>query len=136
MSMTIQAAARSLGVSAHTLRFYEQAGLLETIERDENGYRRYQAADLEWLRFLLCLRGTGMSVSEMAKYAALAQSGDQTRDERREILESHAARVEQEMRELGEHLDMIRYKISHYDRIAQFRPGVTREDADRLVAAR
>lgn len=124
MNMTIQVAASALGVSVHTLRFYEQAGLLDGVERDSHGYRRYREGDLEWLRFLLCLRGTGMSVADMARYAALAQTGDCTREERRQLLQEQATKVERDVARLEEQLAVIRRKIDHYDRISQFRPAV------------
>jgi hypothetical protein len=44
MAMTISAAARLSGVSAHTLRYYERAGLLDAVGRDDSsGHRRTEA---------------------------------------------------------------------------------------------
>jgi len=45
---TIKEAAEQTGVSAHTLRYYERIGLLEPIQREASGRRRYRDGDLEF----------------------------------------------------------------------------------------
>jgi MerR family transcriptional regulator/heat shock protein HspR len=50
---TIGVAARKLGVSSETLRYYEKEGLLIPY-RTETGRRLYSQRDLEWIR---CFRG-------------------------------------------------------------------------------
>jgi DNA-binding transcriptional MerR regulator len=45
--LTITGAAQASGVSTHTLRYYERAGLLETIDRNGSGHRRCRDDDLE-----------------------------------------------------------------------------------------
>ena len=45
--LTIAEAARRTGVSAHTLRYYERAGLVvTTVDRTSGGRRRYRQLDL------------------------------------------------------------------------------------------
>jgi DNA-binding transcriptional MerR regulator len=58
--LSISEAAEASGLSAHTLRYYERAGLLEPVSRDESGHRRYREADLQQITFLTKLRATGM----------------------------------------------------------------------------
>ena len=52
--LTIQQMARVTGLSAHTLRYYERAGLMiQSVGRDEaNGYRYYTQQDVIWIEFL------------------------------------------------------------------------------------
>jgi DNA-binding transcriptional MerR regulator len=45
--LAITGAAQASGVSTHTLRCYERAGLLETIDRNGSGHRRCRDDDLE-----------------------------------------------------------------------------------------
>ena len=66
------------GLSAHTLRWYEQVGLLDPVERDAAGRRRYVATDLDRLRFLIKLRSTGMPVRDMIRYIELVRRGPGT----------------------------------------------------------
>lgn len=51
-TLTIADAAKASGLSAHALRYYERAGLLEPVDRNGSGHRRYGDRDLERIRFL------------------------------------------------------------------------------------
>lgn len=75
LALPIAAVAQRTGLSAHTLRYYEKAGLVESVGRNAGGQRRYAAADLEWLMFLLRLRTTGMSIADMQRFAELRRAG-------------------------------------------------------------
>jgi DNA-binding transcriptional MerR regulator len=46
-ALSIAEAAEASGLSAHTLRYYERAGLLELASRNGSGHRRYREAELE-----------------------------------------------------------------------------------------
>ena len=84
---TIQQVTERTGLSSHTLRYYEKAGLIHGIERDTNNYRIYSEIDLEWLRFLIRLRDTGMPIRSMQYFVELRYRGDETITERRQILD-------------------------------------------------
>ncbi|WP_219825928.1 MerR family DNA-binding transcriptional regulator [Nonomuraea typhae] len=49
--LTIAQVAGLLGITAHTLRYYERAGLV-TVARDPGGHRAYDAAAVRRLAFL------------------------------------------------------------------------------------
>ncbi|GAA3507745.1 hypothetical protein FHR32_007255 [Streptosporangium album] len=54
--VSIAEAARRTGVSVHTLRYYERAGLVVTpVGRTVGGRRRYRQLDLDWIT--VCTRG-------------------------------------------------------------------------------
>lgn len=112
---TIQEAARATGVSIHTLRYYEEIGLIHPIERLENSHRRYTEADLGWIEFLLRLRATGMPIHTMQQYARLQRLGDDTLAERVAMLRAHKQETEERMRQLNEYLGVINYKIEFYE---------------------
>jgi DNA-binding transcriptional MerR regulator len=40
-TLTISDAAAKSGISAHTLRYWERAGLLQPVTRNGSGHRRY-----------------------------------------------------------------------------------------------
>ena len=54
MTYTTAKAAEKIGISAHTLRFYDKEGLLPNVGRDEHGNRRFTDNDLQWLSLLQC----------------------------------------------------------------------------------
>ncbi len=115
--LTIQEVADKTGLSTHTLRYYEKIGLIQCVDRADNGHRRYSPNDVGWLDFLKCLRSTGMPVREVKLYAELYEEGDSTTTERRELLETHRARIEADLRELTANLEAIKYKIAYYQEL-------------------
>ncbi|WP_276354435.1 MerR family transcriptional regulator [Cohnella caldifontis] len=111
---TIRQMSRQTGLSVHTLRYYENIGLIHAVGRDASGYRAYSEADVGWLQFLLRLRATGMPVSEMKRFAEWRSLGEATAPDRLDMLEAHRLRVEEKIRTLEGHLERIREKIGHY----------------------
>ncbi len=73
--MRIGELARTVGVSADTIRFYERAGLLPRAPRSENRYREYSDLDADHLRLLVDLRGLDIPLREAAEVAAMCHSG-------------------------------------------------------------
>lgn len=111
--LTIQEVAQCTGLSGHTLRYYERVGLLDSVERAASGHRRYSAGDLEWIRFLVYLRSTGMSIRQMQVCAQLRRGGDATWRERLVFLEDHRERMQEQMRKLEDHLAYLEEKITY-----------------------
>ncbi len=113
-TLTIADAAKVSGLSAHALRYYERAGLLDPIDRDASGHRRYREEDLERIRFLMKLRSTGMPIREVRRYAELMRQGEGTDAERLALLEAHRAAVLIRLEETARNLDLIDWKINLY----------------------
>jgi DNA-binding transcriptional MerR regulator len=111
---TVSEAAELVGLSAHTLRWYEQVGLLDPVARDAVGRRRYGEHDLNRLRFLIRLRSTGMPVRDMVRYVELIRGGPATIAERLAILRAHRQRVLDRITALRDDLAAIEYKIENY----------------------
>lgn len=106
-------AARLLGLSPHTLRYYEQEGLVRPA-RNGSGYRGYSAGDLRRLIFLTRMRVSGMSMADLRRYVALADQGSGTEPERREMMLAHRDWIRQRLRELTLALEATEYKIAAY----------------------
>jgi DNA-binding transcriptional MerR regulator len=123
--LTVGEAAAHVGLSVHTLRWYEQEGLVSPVLRDAVGRRRYNRDDLDWLKLLICLRGTGMPVRDMRRYAELVRSGPATVQERLRLFEEHRDRVLERIAELHRDLEAVNYKIQIYRQMEQECNGVT-----------
>ncbi|HEV2640726.1 MAG TPA: MerR family transcriptional regulator [Actinocrinis sp.] len=100
------------GLSAHTLRWYEQIGLIPAVGRGPSGQRCYGEGDLTWLKFLGHLRSTGMPVADMLRYAELSGQGDHTRPARRAMLEALREQVRAQVAELNATLAVLDHKIT------------------------
>lgn len=112
--LTVKQAARETGLSVHTLRYYERIGLMDRVNRAENGHRKYTPENLEWITLLQRLRVTRMPISEMKRFADLVREGDRTIPERRELLEAHRIKLEAQRSEIDETLAVLSEKLTHY----------------------
>lgn len=112
--MQISDFARQTGLSADTLRYYERIGLMQPPLRDAGGRRVYQARDLDWARFLIRLRQTGMPIAEMQRYARLRAQGDATAAARRDLLVDHRDGLRRRLADLAECLSHMDQKIATY----------------------
>ncbi|MEV4256737.1 MerR family transcriptional regulator [Spirillospora sp. NPDC049652] len=127
--LSIAEAAARTGVSVHTLRYYERAGLVVTaIDRTATGRRRYHRLDLEWITVCTRLRATGMPISGIRRYAELVAAGQGNEKERLALLEAHRADVRARLAEIRTSLELIDHKIDVY------RGRLEAGDADRLWA--
>lgn len=86
--MNISEAARRSGLSAKTIRYYEDIGLVAPAERGENGYRQYRSAAVEQLQFLARARDVGFDIDECRQLLRLQQDAHrQSRHARALVLE-------------------------------------------------
>ena len=112
--LTIAEAAELAGISAHTIRYYERAGLLAPIERTDSGHRRFAAEDIEWIVVITKLRATGMPIRRIREYAELVREGDGNELERLALLESHRVEVLRRLDEVQQNLELVDYNIALY----------------------
>lgn len=114
MSYTTAQAAQKMGISAHTLRFYDKEGLLPNVGRDEHGNRRFTDNDLQWLSLLQCLKNTGMSLKDIKRFAKCTTIGNSTIEERLAFFENQTQNVKQQISELKRYLSLLEYKVAFY----------------------
>ena len=111
---SIQEVSKKTGLTAHTLRYYEKEGLISGVERTQGGFRQYTDEDLERLGLICCLKNTGMSIQEIARFVQLTHEGDHTLEERVELLRAHRERVLERMAEMQKHLDKVTWKLNFF----------------------
>ena len=73
--MLIGELAARAGTSTRTLRYYEQHGLLRA-ERDPNGYRRYDDAELRVVHEIRSLLAAGFGVDDIRPFVACLRAGN------------------------------------------------------------
>ena len=59
-----------VGITKKNIRFYEEKGLLTPRRNSENGYREYEARDVEQLRQIKLLRKLGVPLEEIRQMQA------------------------------------------------------------------
>lgn len=75
--MNISQAARRSGLSAKSIRDYEQAGLISP-QRQINGYRHYTDTDVATLRFIKHAREVDFSLAQISQLLALRHNPNRT----------------------------------------------------------
>ena len=128
VALTPAQMAEEVDLSIDTLRYYEKAGLMPPVQRLPNGHRRYTQSDIDWLELVKCLRGTGMPIRNIQRYAYLAECGDHTAEERVELLAQHRREVLAQLDELQRNLTHINEKLAYYSNALGVTPTETQND--------
>ncbi|WP_030257890.1 MerR family transcriptional regulator [Streptomyces violens] len=102
MGWSIAEVARMSGVTARTLRHYDEIGLLPPARTGSNGHRYYEERQLLRLQQLLVLRALGLGLSEIGR--VLAAQVDEV-----EALRGHHRRLLAER----DRLDALARTVSH-----------------------
>jgi MerR family copper efflux transcriptional regulator len=87
--MKIGELGRQTDVSAKTIRYYEEIGLLPEPQRAANGYREYRDDAVLRLQFIRDAQATGLTLTEIASILDLRSDGEGTCHHVVELLERH-----------------------------------------------
>lgn len=88
-----QLAART-GVSTKTIRYYEDIGVLALPDRAPNGYRQYDADDVDRLLFVRDAQAAGLSLDEIRHVHNLKRRGVATCEHVIAMLHKHLQDLE------------------------------------------
>jgi len=115
LALTVQQTAERTGLSEHTLRYYERAGLLDPVRRhDSSRHRRYSAADLARIQTLACLRATGMPLDQMRRYFEHASQGATAAPELIALLENQQVALQERLEQMQRHTTYVNHKIAYW----------------------
>ena len=93
-------------VSTDTLRYYEKRGLIEEPERFESsGYRAFSPEVIERIAFIDRAQQLGFTLGEIKELLALRADDEASCAEIRELAESKARQIRQQITELREILE-------------------------------
>ncbi|RKX79407.1 MAG: MerR family transcriptional regulator [Spirochaetes bacterium] len=105
------------GVTVRTIRYYEELGLLDSLERRESGHRRYTEHDLLHLKRIIQLKSYGLSLSEISEIIELSREDPTGEKRRQKLLERYReklseakerrARLDAYIHELEWHIDQL-----------------------------
>lgn len=115
MSWSIQHVARYSGVTARTLRYYDEIGLLRPARIGTNGYRYYEQEQLLRLQQILLLRELDMDLTAIA--AVVNGVRDQV-----EALRAHHERLLTEGARLNRLAQTVAVTIAHLEKGTNMQP--------------
>ncbi len=109
MAWSIQQVARMSGVTARTLRYYDEIGLVRPAHLGANGYRFYEYEQLLRLQHVLLLRELGMDLASIA--AVVNGTSNQL-----EALRSHLERLHGQRGQLDTLIRTVQTTIAHLEK--------------------
>jgi len=118
LSYSIGEVCRATGLSARTVRYWEELGLLAGVRRREAGRRVYGEDELQRLRFIQRLKALGLSLGEIGDLNAVYAIDGSTAamlGKLDELLGGHLAELNSRIEELGSLRDQIQKYRDHVD---------------------
>lgn len=114
--MRIKELAGRAGVATDTIRYYERVGLLGPAPRAPNGYREYDEAALDDLRFIHKAQALGLKLRDVLEVMEIAAGGRAPCEHVRTALDSRLKEVETRLRELRSLRATLRGALTAIDR--------------------
>lgn len=93
--------ADAVGVRPDTIRYYERAGLLPPPARTPAGYRAYDQAAVDRLRFIQGAQRLGLKLRDIADLLAVRDTGVCPCEPAEQLLRRRLAELDAEMARLG-----------------------------------
>jgi DNA-binding transcriptional MerR regulator len=117
--LSISEVCKRTGLSARTVRYYEELGLLPGVRRRAGGRRIYGGDELDRLRFITRLKALGLALEEIGELNAVHAIGGSTRAMLARLDELLARRLLELDARISE-LDSLRDQIRKYrDHVAE-----------------
>lgn len=111
---TVKDVAQKMKISVHTVRYYDNEGLMPFVSRTQSNIRKFSDYDLSWLKTVHCLRATNLSINDIKKYIDLCLKGNKTIKQRAEIIFSQEAKLKEQLKELQGQMEILQRKKRYY----------------------
>lgn len=119
MLYTVGEMSKLLDISASTIRYYDQEGILPFVQRSSGGIRMFTEQDYEWLKVIECLKKSGLSIREIKAFTDMVGRGDSSLPERLALFRARRRAVQQQMEDLKEALSLLEFKCWYYEQAVQ-----------------
>lgn len=107
MPLKIGDVAKSTGISAEAIRYYERLGLIREAERTDSGYRQFGPEVVQRLRFIQRAQALGFSLEEIREMLELRASPTASAAEVRQLVQAKLAQVEHKLADLARIRDAL-----------------------------
>nr|WP_245865630.1 MerR family transcriptional regulator [Companilactobacillus nuruki] len=114
MSYSIGQVSKELGITIDTIRYYDKAGLLPFVNRNEAGRREFTDNDVHLMRTIICLKNAGVSVADISIFIQMRLKGDGTLEQRYNLLKNHEKNLQQQITDLKDTMSYLKYKEWYY----------------------
>ena len=94
----------SLGLTTRTIRYWEEVGIIESVQRSDGATRGFTPYYVRRLKFIMKLKELGLTIKEMQElYAAYGEAKQTERMVPKliEMLDDHIDKIDQKMAKLA-----------------------------------
>lgn len=118
--------ALSLGLTTRTIRYWEEVGIIESVQRSDGATRGFTPYYVRRIKFIMKLKELGLTIKEMQDlYAAYGEAKQTERMIPRlvEILDEHIDKIDEKMSKLASlRKEIVSYRQRMTGRLAVFNP--------------
>lgn len=111
---TIRQMAEKFDVTASALRYYEEIGILEQVEKNEAGQRKYTEEHVERMECIQCFKKAGITLTHLQRFFQYEEKEEVYIDEILELLLEQQRQVEKQLEQLLQAQEQIRRKVVYY----------------------
>ena len=112
---TVKDVAKIMNVSAHTIRYYDNEGLIPFVSRTQSNIRLFSDYNLSWFKMVHCLRATDLSISDIKTYIDLCLKGNKTIPQRAQIIFNQEKVLKEHLKELQDQMKLLQRKKKYYN---------------------
>ncbi|WP_173021237.1 MerR family transcriptional regulator [Secundilactobacillus folii] len=112
--LAVKDVAQLLNISAYTVRYYTDQGLVPSVQRNINNQRVFNQDAVNWLRADLCLRETGMTIAHLREYVNMCLEGEDTIPDRYQIILAQQREAQKQLTAAQERVDYLARKVKMY----------------------
>jgi DNA-binding transcriptional MerR regulator len=119
--------AQSLGLTTRTIRYWEEVGILESVQRSDGATRGFTPYYVRRIKFIIKLKELGLTIKEMQDlYSAYGEAKQTDRMVPRlvEILDEHIDKIDEKMSKLAS----LRKDILSYRKKMETKFGIQARD--------
>ena len=121
----------SLGLTTRTIRYWEEVGIVESVQRSDGATRGFTPYYARRIKFIIKLKELGLTIKEMQELYSVYGEAKQT--ERMvprlvEILDEHIEKIDDKMERLGSlRKDILTYRQQMAERFGAARDAGKKE---------
>ena len=112
---TVKDVAKIMNISAYTIRYYDNEGLIPFVSRTQSNVRMFSDYDLSWFKTVHCLRATDLSINDIKNYINLCLKGNKTIPQRAKIIFNQEKKLKERLKELQEQMKVLQRKKKYYN---------------------
>jgi DNA-binding transcriptional MerR regulator len=114
---------RTLGISTRTLRYWEEVGIIESVDRVDRANRGYTPYMVRRIKFIIRLRDLGLTIKEMQylyKVYGDAKKTDQVIPELVRIFNHHIGTIDEKITKLNSlRAEIVDYRERLVEKLAE-----------------